>query len=49
MVKELKNCYNENDVYYYCDWKVEKEKIKEEVKEDILKGNIDDIVQNYIA
>ena len=43
-----KYCYNDNGIYYNCDWKIEKDNINEEIKEDILNGKIDDVVQNYI-
>ena len=43
-----KYCYNDNGIYYNCDWKIEKDNIDEEIKEDILNGKIDDVVQNYI-
>ena len=47
-IDNVKYCYNDNGIFYNCEWKVEKEKIDEKTKIDIYNGNIDEIIENYI-
>ena len=43
-----KYCYKEDNVYYNCDWNMEKQYIDEKTKKQILEGNINDIIKKYI-
>ena len=43
-----KYCYKEDNVYYNCDWNVEKQYIDKKTKKQILEGNINDIIKKYI-
>ena len=47
-INSLPYCKDNNGVFYNCDWNVEKENMNEEIKEHIMKGNLDNIIQNYI-
>ena len=47
-IDKKKYCYNSEGYYYNCEWKIKEENIDEKLKEDILNGKMDDIIQDYI-
>ena len=46
-INDSKYCYKDNDIYYNCDWEVEKLNIEIKDNDDLL-GNINSLIQNYI-
>ena len=46
-IDNSKYCYKDNDIYYNCDWEVEKLNVEIKENEDLL-GNINNLIQNYI-
>ena len=47
-INSEKYCYKEDNVYYNCDWNVEKQYLDEKTKKEIIGGNINNIVKKYI-
>ena len=47
-INSEKYCYKEDNVYYNCDWNVGKQYIDDNIKKQILEGNINEIIQKYI-